>query len=66
MFYSTGANLRGREINFLAFASLIPQTESPIPKAKLQDADKAIEVALSMLGISQGIAQKITTAELPI
>ena len=36
------------------------------PKAKPQDADKAIEIALTMLGISPSVAKKLTTADLPI
>ena len=36
------------------------------PKAKPQNADKAIEIALTMLGISPSVAKKLTTTDLPI
>lgn len=35
-------------------------------KTKPEDADKAIEIAVAMLGISPAAAKKITTADLPI
>ena len=56
--------IRAQNIAAVVVAQLREQLTNP--KAKLKDADKAIEVALAMLGISPGIAKKITMAELPI
>ena len=55
---------RAQNIASVALSQLREQLTNP--KAKPQDADKAIEIALSMLGISPSTAKKLTTAELPI
>ena len=55
---------RAQNIASVALSQLREQLTNP--KAKPQDADKAIEIALTMLGISPSTAKKLTTAELPI
>ena len=55
---------RAQNIASVALSQLREQLTNP--KAKPQDADKAIEIALTMLGISPSVAKKLTTADLPI
>jgi AcrR family transcriptional regulator len=55
---------RAQNIASIALSQLQEQLTNP--KAKPQDADKAIEIALTMLGISPSAAKKLTTADLPI
>lgn len=55
---------RAQNIASVALSQLREQLTNP--KSKPQDADKAIEIALTMLGISPSVAKKLTTTELPI
>ena len=56
--------IRAQNIAAVLLAQLREQLTNP--KTKPEVADKAIEVALAMLGISPSVAKKITTADLPI
>jgi AcrR family transcriptional regulator len=55
---------RAQNIASVALSQLREQLTNP--KAKPQDADKAIEIALAMLGISPSVAKKLTTVDLTI
>jgi vacuolar-type H+-ATPase subunit D/Vma8 len=56
--------IKAQNIAAVVVAQLREQLTNP--KTKPEDADKAIEIAVAMLGISPAVAKKITTADLPI
>jgi AcrR family transcriptional regulator len=56
--------IKAQNIAAVVLAQLREQLTNP--KTKPEDADKAIEIAVAMLGISPAVAKKITTANLPI
>jgi AcrR family transcriptional regulator len=55
-----------RALNIASVALSQLREQLTNPKAKPQDADKAIEIALAMLDISPSVAKKLTTVDLPI
>ena len=60
----TDTSIRVQNLLSIVISQLRQQLTNP--KAKPEDADRAIEFGLSMLGISPSVAKKLTHSKLPI